>query len=859
MQGDTAWPNSITTTTSIQSITGLTQGGYEWRVQHLCSNGEESDFTTPRSFTAQCTIPTDLSVRYVTSNLVGLGWYGLSMPEFSTIKYQVRFRVAGSGGLWDERSVPGNATFEIRGLTNNTNYDWQVRTICADTSTDWSTTNTFYTWCASTLVNSPVVTQSSVALSWYGRGPDVSYNFQWRPTGTTTWTNSLTTTSTTASLTNLNAGSAYEVRVQVICSDGVTAQFSPLVSFTTAACDAPTGTKENLIETRQASVAWDYNSPVIRYAVQWRKEGQSNWPYSLTTSLSQLTLPNLPQGGSIEWRVQRFCAETSSSVFTQPRTFVAQCQPPISLRTNNAASRSASVRWGGSIALSYKYQVRWRTVDIANVWNESTWLINTNAYLIQNLLNNETYEWQVRKECEGGITDWSTSTTFRTNCDAVGRVVMQIGATVGTFSGTGEDSEATYIAQWRQNGELTWGNSTTFSTSSIMLTNLQPKTVYTLRVQKNCSDGSVSSYTSQSFATTDCPIPQYLNEQVIEPSSVVVNWGVSHLTSKSEIQWRISGTSGWPNSVTASQATYKIDKLVPETIYDWRVKELCLVEPDAGFSAPRSFTTGCPPPQQFDVPKSAVSSIYLSIGGFSTIGNQLRWRAKTSSDDWSVVDIPVNRFYASVVGLIPGIVYEWQTQRQCSDGQPGGWSGSLTFASGTCGSTFFSTFSTYNIYSADLRWTLPGPDANYLLQWRRAGETTWPNSVTVLADLPNSLTNAYQIYTLKELTPGTTYEARLRVLCTDGSASDFANFSYFALNFTTQMPCMDFRSVRDGSWSDPATWSCNRVPTRDDDVEVVHKIRMPPLFPYHKVKSIRFGNGGAVNYEQGAILVTGTN
>ncbi|RYF77250.1 MAG: hypothetical protein EOO39_04395 [Cytophagaceae bacterium] len=43
------------------------------------------------------------------------------------------------------------------------------------------------------------------------------------------------------------------------------------------------------------------------------------------------------------------------------------------------------------------------------------------------------------------------------------------------------------------------------------------------------------------------------------------------------------------------------------------------------------------------------------------------------------------------------------------------------------------------------------------------------------------------------------------------------------------LPCTSFYSIKTGNWNDPATWSCNRVPTIADSVQIVagHAITLP--------------------------------
>lgn len=55
--------------------------------------------------------------------------------------------------------------------------------------------------------------------------------------------------------------------------------------------------------------------------------------------------------------------------------------------------------------------------------------------------------------------------------------------------------------------------------------------------------------------------------------------------------------------------------------------------------------------------------------------------------------------------------------------------------------------------------------------------------------------------------------------------------------------CTVFESIKSGSWSDPATWSCNRVPVSTDDViiNVGHTVSTPANNIFAKTLNNRGG------------------
>ncbi|MBD2700192.1 SBBP repeat-containing protein [Spirosoma sp. BT702] len=63
-------------------------------------------------------------------------------------------------------------------------------------------------------------------------------------------------------------------------------------------------------------------------------------------------------------------------------------------------------------------------------------------------------------------------------------------------------------------------------------------------------------------------------------------------------------------------------------------------------------------------------------------------------------------------------------------------------------------------------------------------------------------------------------------------------------------------TVKSGSWSDPAVWSCGVVPTGSDGVQLNHAISLPAGY-VAEVKTLRYGSGGGLTNQTGARLRLG--
>ncbi|MBO0933325.1 fibronectin type III domain-containing protein [Fibrella aquatilis] len=232
--GTTTWPNSYSLPANGgssygYSLTGLTTGtAYEWRIKAVCSPTDESAFTSPRSFTAQCSPPGLIYGSDVSATAATVYW-----ADIQPYNYGVRWRVAGSNTAWTESPTIAGNFYTITGLVNAVTYEWQVRMICSGTPTGWSALNTFATQCSSTYIYGIIPTATSATFNVATR-PAVRYRIEYRGVGTTTWPNAFTTTESTAlSLSGLTPNTNYEAQSTVLCADGSQAPPPYTSTFTT--------------------------------------------------------------------------------------------------------------------------------------------------------------------------------------------------------------------------------------------------------------------------------------------------------------------------------------------------------------------------------------------------------------------------------------------------------------------------------------------------------------------------------------------------------------------------------------------------------------------------------------------------
>ncbi|TAE21488.1 MAG: hypothetical protein EAZ91_25135 [Cytophagales bacterium] len=832
--GASTWPYSFTANTIIQSLTGLTPGtAYEWRVNQTCSTQETSEFTTPRSFTAQCSAPTNLWFRSGTSNSARVYW-----PGASTLQYQIRWRLQGSSSSWEERLLGyGVREFEITSLLTGSSYEWQVRTLCRESATDWSASATFTTACVPTGISNFWNYPTKADVGWASVGSGVSYRLDWRMAGQTTWPNSLTTTQTRLYITGLTPSTEYEARLQVICGPEIASEYSGRLRLVTPVCDVPVDTKEASIDSQRATVSWQW-SDAANHIIQWREKGMADWTYEQNTPNTSFGIANLSSGKEYEWRVQRYCTSAVSSSFTTPRSFSALCVAPKSLGNKFVASNSVRAWWSGEAG--YQYTVRWKPAAGTQNWQEALAQSET-VFDINGLSNNTLYEWQVKKNCQGAWTDWSPSLTVTTECRPISgmRMLSYLGGSEASWYWDGREDLENYVVVWRPKSQPMFIYQLTTTKPYTSLTNLNPSTEYEVWVQVGCSDQNWSAPSQPiSFTTTECATPTYCIETAVTPTSAQVQWYSQSMHNRYRVEWRKIGDYVWLYAIVGYPAEFLLTGLESGVRYEWRVKQLCAAIPNENFSVIRTFTTQCSAPTGQNVSYVTSTGALVNWSGLADANYQVRWRSTTVGNDWTEGATPVKGTSATIAGLTNDTTYEWQVRSICTS-PFSSWSDSYTFTA-ECKSIFLSLNNPIGPSTIEMNWRLRGIDDSYRLQWRLYGVREWDELLTTERSI-----------VLRNLTPGKFYEARLQLVCSDGTLSPF---SEYARIFTTPFQCSDFKSIRNGRWDDPKTWSCGRVPARGDIVEIGHVVTAETNLRFI-ASQIRYGAGGRLQYKQGSKLL----
>ncbi|MVM38786.1 hypothetical protein GO730_16635 [Spirosoma sp. HMF3257] len=119
---------------TVYELTGLTSNTtYQWRVKAICPATNQSTYTAGTTFTTGCFAPTNPLYSFLSNTSVSFNWNAFVEPN---TRFDIRYRSVGAVDwttLNNLSLVDASTSFSysLTGLTNNTSYEWQVRTVCS--------------------------------------------------------------------------------------------------------------------------------------------------------------------------------------------------------------------------------------------------------------------------------------------------------------------------------------------------------------------------------------------------------------------------------------------------------------------------------------------------------------------------------------------------------------------------------------------------------------------------------------------------------------------------------------------------------------------------------------------------------
>ena len=193
-----------------------------------------------------CLDPANVTSNSISMTSATISWDAVSV----TGKYDFRYREVGSS-TWSTITNFLGTTYTLNGLSNGTDYEFEVRSMCGGGSYSSWVSTTFTTVGACT---APInlfannITTVSAVIGWDAVPGALSYEYGVRIIGVTGWVY-YTTNTNTLTLSGLSPGKQIRLRVRAICAnDGSnTSPFSSTYIFNTPSSRLPDDVVSNSI------------------------------------------------------------------------------------------------------------------------------------------------------------------------------------------------------------------------------------------------------------------------------------------------------------------------------------------------------------------------------------------------------------------------------------------------------------------------------------------------------------------------------------------------------------------------------------------------------------------------------------
>lgn len=439
--GGSIWTTVPNLNVTNYTLIGLTFGTtYNWEVRTECSQNYSayvagSDFTT---LGAPCDGPSGLTVNSVGTNSANVSWGAVSGVAYYTLQY----RIAGTTA-WTTLTISnGTSSATINNLSQSTTYNWQVQTHCSFSSSLYvagpNFTTTFITTGCNSIVSSfPHTNNFESGLGWSNVTGD---NFDWTH-------NSGTTPSSGTGPNGAAEGKFYGyMEVSTPNNPSKTAILNgPCLNLTSVSNPEMTF-QYHMLGIDVGILRLEVSTDGINWTQIWFESATqgSLWlPATVSlnayTNETQLRIRYRGTSGS-SWQGD-MCLD---DIFIGASE--GKCSAPAELGTSNITANSATISWSAVLGAS-SYDVRYRVAG-TSTWTTITGL-TSNSTVLNGLLANTNYEWEVRTNCKDGASIYVGSQFMTLNPAACAGIVTSFPYTNSFESGiawtneTGDDFDWT--------------------------------------------------------------------------------------------------------------------------------------------------------------------------------------------------------------------------------------------------------------------------------------------------------------------------------------------------------------------------------------------------------------------------------
>jgi hypothetical protein len=517
-----------------------------------------------------CVVPTQASITDLTSQSVNVHWNNTGADSYSLTWQE------NTTGAIPNMVILNDTVYSLTGLTSATSYLFNVRAICGNDTTPYSTTWIITTLCETT-------------------GLPYTQNFD-SYTGTTFNTAGIVPTCWTSSTTN----TAYPAPHITGSGSYHYPHSAPnALTFTTGSAGNDAYAVLPLFDQPIANLSISF---WYRYEVAIYGTLSVGFITGIQSDMSSFTsVASAPATVDLSQFTYDF---STSSVDLSNATYIvlhwyhnnsyyscgvddievtsgaATCITPVNVATENITSTAANVIWAAGDAET-EWQITWKEAT-ASDWNNPVGVAAT-TYNLSGLIAATNYNVRVRAICgEADTSTWTAIHNFTTlnlpPCAAPTEVAATAIFDAATITWTPGDTETEWQVTWKEVAASDWNNIAGASAIPYGISGLAASTDYEVKVRAVCgaSDTSVWSDVA-TFTTLTCENPTNINPIAIDAHSITVAWQPMN----GEDEWMVS----WTNTSTGQRGSgdahdeqyngYAITDLIAGTEYKICIVAVC--------------------------------------------------------------------------------------------------------------------------------------------------------------------------------------------------------------------------------------------------------------------------------------------
>ena len=793
-QGSNQSPNNAgcgttTTGTWTTSITVPAPGTLKFRVYGFSAGGTTGTIQALNLLingavtgASGCGVASGLSTTAVTTTTATLNWTAVS----GAVSYNIQYRQVGTS-TWST-TTSGTNSVAISGLTPGTNYEFQVQTVCAGAVTSaYSTSGDFTTASLScstpTGLSATAITSTTATLNWTAVSGAVSYNIQYRQVGTSTWSTTTSVTNSVA-ISGLTPGVTYEFQVQTVCASATTSSFSGSSTFATIGGSTYGST---------GKIAVYFNNPVNT---------------SVSTGVNAVYLNNAFADTIVAYiNRAKYSIDIAQYDYNQSSSYAN-----IATAVNNAYTSGKKVRWiyDGSqpntgIALlnpgihtlasptggAYNIMHNKFVIIDANSSNPDDAILctgsedwgvtqlnsdNNNLLFIQDssLAHAYTNEFNMMWGDTSAVPNASLSKFGPYKTD-LGQHIFYIGGKLVELYFSPSDGTDTHIQSSinSANTDLYFGvYDFTMSSDANAIATRHTAGVYTAGIVDQYSNTG-AAYPILTGALGTSMITYASSSLVYHHKMVIVD--PSNACSDPLV---LTGSHNWTSSANTKNDENTLiihNDTIANIYYQAFYAEYAALGGTLTSIAPCTAAT-CGTPTGLSATMITATSALLNWTTVTgAVSYTIQYR-QVGTSAWSTTTSSVTS--VTISGLTPATTYEFQVETTCS-ASSGTYSSSSNFTTLAAACSIPTGLSTTTVAttSATLTWVAVSGAVSYNIQYRQAGPVTW-----------STTTSGVNSVTISGLTPGTTYEFQVEVVCSSGTSGFSGSSDFTTVALTCPMP-----------------------------------------------------------------------